>query len=206
MNTKKSSTKKSTAIDMTAMVDIAFLLLTFLILTAQAKKPEILPVDLPLSAVNSNLPKETAIITISKGKLFFSIENERIRKRALERISEKYNITFTEDEKSSFSKMDGHGIPLSQMKQVLNLPHNKRPEASFHNGIPTDSIGTNPSELYDWIKETRIATKEINNIQLEFAIKGDANESYPTVKKVIDILQSQNINRFHLITNLRRTM
>ena len=38
---------------------------------------------------------------------------------------------------------------------------------------------------------------------LDIAIKGDANEEYPTIKKVIDILQSKGKNNFYLVTGLR---
>jgi biopolymer transport protein ExbD len=38
---------------------------------------------------------------------------------------------------------------------------------------------------------------------LKVAIKGDAKEEYPTIKKVIDILQDQKVNKFFLVTGLR---
>lgn len=206
MKKKKFQNKKSLDIDMTAMVDIAFLLLTFLILTAQPKKPEILPVDLPLAKSITELSKETAIISIGQGKIFFQINNQNIKKRTLERISEKYGVILSENEKSNFIEMEEHGIPLSQLKQVLNLKPSNRLELSQHSGIPSDSINSKPSELYDWIREAHIAANEVNNGKLEFAIKGDANEYYPIAKKVMDILQSQDINSFNLITNLRSSM
>jgi len=70
-------------------------------------------------------------------------------------------------------------------------------------GIPSDSVGNNPSELHEWIIAARYATKEINNAEMRVAIKGDAKEQYPAIKKVIDILQGQKINKFSLVTNLR---
>ena len=39
--------------------------------------------------------------------------------------------------------------------------------------------------------------------ELELAIKGDAKEEYPVIKKVMDILQDQKINSFSLVTGLR---
>ena len=33
--------------------------------------------------------------------------------------------------------------------------------------------------------------------------KGDAKEEYPSIKKILGILQDQNINKFSLITSLR---
>ena len=44
----------------------------------------------------------------------------------------------------------------------------------------------------------------INSSQeLQIAIKGDAIEEYPAIKKVMDILQDQKINSFSLVTGLR---
>jgi biopolymer transport protein ExbD len=50
--------------------------------------------------------------------------------------------------------------------------------------------------------QSRYATKELHNVDLRFSIKGDSKEEYPTIRKVIDILQDQNINKFSLITSL----
>jgi biopolymer transport protein ExbD len=35
-------------------------------------------------------------------------------------------------------------------------------------------------------------------------IKGDADAAFPAVKKVLDMLQDKNVNRFNLITNLEK--
>ncbi len=61
-------------------------------------------------------------------------------------------------------------------------------------GIPTDSTGV--SELADWVYAARKA-----NPQLRIAIKGDNSAKFPTFKNVLLNLQSQNINRFNLITD-----
>jgi biopolymer transport protein ExbD len=40
-------------------------------------------------------------------------------------------------------------------------------------------------------------------VEMRVSIKGDSKEEYPSVKQVIGILQSQNVNKFSLITSLR---
>jgi biopolymer transport protein ExbD len=40
------------------------------------------------------------------------------------------------------------------------------------------------------------------NSEVQVAIKGDQAADYTTVKKVIDILQDNNVNKFNLTTNL----
>ncbi len=42
------------------------------------------------------------------------------------------------------------------------------------------------------------------NPAVQTLIKGDNNVEYPLVKKILDILQDKNVNRFSLITNLQK--
>ena len=118
--------KKSTAIDMTAMCDVSFLLLTFFILTATAKQPEALAVDTPASTVQAKLPdSDLATITIGEeGKVFFGVTGPDVRKRTLELVAEKYKMQFSKDEIEKFGKLDGFGVPLNELKGLvqLNLP------------------------------------------------------------------------------------
>ena len=69
-------------------------------------------------------------------------------------------------------------------------------------GIPKDSLN---NQLKEWIYNARIATNEDTNKErdLNIAIKGDAKEQYPVIKRVMDILQDQQINNFSLITGLK---
>ena len=195
--------RKSTHIDMTAMCDVAALLLTFFILTATARQPEPLPVDTPSSTVKIKLPPtDIATLTIGEGKVFFSVAGQQIRYRLLELMGERYQIQFSEDEKKRFSLMESFGAPITSMKQVIKMGTDQRNQPGVQPGIPTDSVGANASELHDWIRNARIATKEINNAAMRVSIKGDADEEYPTVKKIIDILQRQEVNKFSLITSL----
>ncbi len=196
--------RKSTAIDMTAMCDVAFLLLTFFILTATARQPEPLPVDTPASTVKFKLPDiDIATITIGQNKVFFGVPGQPIRKRTLEIMGEKYQIQFSDEEKTRFSVMESFGVPIGNLKQIIMMKGDERNAAGLQPGIPTDSVGQRPSELHDWILSARYATKELNNVDMRISIKGDAKEEYPSIKKITNILQDQNINKFSLITSLR---
>ena len=197
--------RKSTAIDMTAMCDVAFLLLTFFILTATARQPEPLPVDTPASTVKFKLPDmDIATLTIGqKGKVFFGVPGQPIRKRTLELMGEKYQIQFTEEEKTRFSLIESFGVPIGNLKQIIMMKGDDRSKPGLQPGIPTDSVGVRPSELHDWIISARYATKELNNVDMRVSIKGDSKEEYPSIKKLLNILQDQNINKFSLITSLR---
>jgi biopolymer transport protein ExbD len=59
------------------------------------------------------------------------------------------------------------------------------------------------NQLADWIQNARIANIEVNDKELQIAIKGDAKEEYPAIRKIMDILQDQKINSFNLVTGLR---
>ncbi len=194
--------KKMTAIDMTAMCDVAFLLLTFFILTATAKQPEPLPVDTPNSTVQVKLPDtDLAIITIGdSGKVFFGVKAPAVRRKTLDLIAEKYKLTFTEDEKTKFGLLDEFGVPVNQLKVLIAMKSADRNQKGLQKGIPHDSLD---NQLAEWVRAARNANAEVNEKQLQFAIKGDAKEEYPEIKKVMDILQDQRVNKFNLVTGLR---
>ncbi|HXI00452.1 MAG TPA: biopolymer transporter ExbD [Sphingobacteriaceae bacterium] len=196
--------RKSTAIDMTAMCDVAFLLLTFFILTATARQPEPLPVDTPSSIVQIKLPdSDISTITIGgEGKTFFGVSGQPVRVNMLERIGKRYSIQFTPEEKKRFSLIETFGVPVANLKQFISLDGATRSKEGFQPGIPADSVNGAASELHEWIIAARYATKEVNNKELRVSIKGDSKEKYPAVKKVIDILQRQEVNKFSLITSL----
>ena len=197
-------TKKSTSTDMTAMCDVAFLLLTFFILTATAKVPEVLPVDTPQSTVQTKLPAtDLSTITIGKanGKsvVFFDLKGKEIRQRTLELMAQKYNVTFTPKESEEFGLMESFGVPIQNLSQILDMKAADRSKAG-QTGIPKDSLD---NQLKEWIYNARIANIEVNDKELQFAIKGDAKEQYPAIKQVMDILQDQKVNSFNLVTGLR---
>jgi biopolymer transport protein ExbD len=192
--------RKSTVTDMTAMCDVAFLLLTFFILTAKPKVPDPVAIDVPGSTVTIKQPEENiATLVVGHGQVFFDITGSKIRVATLEQMGQKYSVSFTETEKAKYSTMQAVGLPMSQMKQYLDMENDQR-ENFKQPGIPTDSVS---NELFNWIREARIATKALNGAELRLSIKGDSKEEYPTIKKVIDILQKQKVNKFSLITSLR---
>lgn len=191
--------RTSTVTDMTAMCDVAALLLTFFILTATARQPEPLAVSTPSSSYETKVPKEdNAIITIGQGKVFFEIAGQNVKAKALERIGTDYKISFTPEEISTFSKMGSFGVPVENLKQLLAMNGADRMKPGVQTGIPFDSLN---NQLDKWVLNARYATKELNGKEMRISIKGDAKQEYPVVKKVVDILQKQNINKFLLVTN-----
>ncbi|MFD0795684.1 ExbD/TolR family protein [Mucilaginibacter litoreus] len=193
--------RKSTSIDMTAMCDVAFLLLTFFILTAKPRTEDPVPVDIPASSIEQPVPDDnTLVLTVGKGKVFFSVDGNDIRKQTLIQMGEKYKINFTPEEQEKFSGIPVFGVPIGSLKQFLALDVDQRKEYQ-QPGIPRDT--TNSNELSDWIREARKTARALHEKALYVSIKGDSKEEYPVIKDLITVLQKQKINKFNLITSLR---
>jgi biopolymer transport protein ExbD len=207
---KVKMSKKSTRIDMAAMCDIAFLLLTFFIMTSTAKLPEPVEVTTPASTVQIKLPDvNLATITVANKSAYFGAIGQDVRKLMLEKMSEKYGIEFTEEEKQRFSLIESFGVDIRALKSLIALDSGERMKPGVQTGIPFDSIN---NQLVDWIQSAREANVQLliekdvpkkDQKDMDIAIKGDANEEYPTIKRVIDILQSKKKNNFFLVTGLR---
>jgi len=195
--------RKSTAIDMTAMCDVAFLLLTFFILSAKPKVQDPVQADVPASIATFAIPEtDFSTLTVGQGKIFFNVQGQDVRIETLKQIGKKYKIAFTPEEEKVFANTESFGVPITQLKQFLNLSNDQK-NSLQQTGIPTDTTGN--SELSDWVRSARKANLGLHGVDLRVAIKGDSKEEYPTIKKVIATLQKQNVNKFSLITSLKAT-
>jgi len=192
--------RKSTSVDMTAMCDVAFLLLTFFILTATARQPDPLEVKIPSSTVQFKVPdKDLTILTIGKGKVFIEIIGKDVKILTLQKMAEKYGTTFTPEQYQRFGVVSSFGAPFNQLGNYINMNAEDRKKSGIEIGIPSDTTQNN--ELYNWIEQARRATSELHQTEMRVSIKGDADEEYPTVRRIVDVLQRQQINKFSLITS-----
>ena len=192
---------KTPRIDMTPMVDLFFLLLVFFILTATFRPEEAAPIKTPTSTSQKPIPDANLVtIMISKGdKVFFNVDNgtdssQHIRAKVLQAIGSNYKIKFTPKEIKKFEGLASFGLPVIKLKDFLNASDQKAREA-MQIGIPIDSTD---NQLLMWIRFAR----SYNN-ELVFAIKGDGEATYPVVKRVIAVLQDNNVNKFNLTTDLK---
>src|SRR5690606_8391544 len=199
----KKMKKSSTRIDMTAMCDVSFLLLTFFVLTSTAKVPEVHPVDLPNSTKETKIPSDDIVtLSIANEKVYFGIAGIEDKKDILNRMGKEYNISFTDEELNKFVGMENFGLDIRQLNQLLAKPAADLMKPENHTvGIPyKDSLN---NQLSSWVKNARESSWQRKESFLKVAIKGDKDESFGTIKEVINILQQQRQNRFYLVTGLR---
>jgi hypothetical protein len=116
----------------------------------------------------------------------------------LTNMAAQYQISFSKKEAKDFSNMGSFGMPMTDLKKWLSSMDGKEKE-KLQTGIPIDSVGGRASELSLWIRFARLA-----NPYAEVAIKGDGDAKYTIVKKVMDMLQENKVNKFNLITNLEK--
>lgn len=192
--------RKSLSIDMTAMSDVTFLLLNFFVMTAVFKPDDPLNVQLPSSTVGIQVAeKDAVILTVGKkGAVFFETMGKDIKLATLDKMAQQYKIDFTDEEKKRFANIASFGIPIQNLKKYLMFSKDQRETSNLQTGIPKDSLD---NQLSAWVMNSRKAIAELHNAQTYIAIRGDAKERYTDVKKVMDILQDQEVNKFSLVTN-----
>jgi hypothetical protein len=180
--------------DMTAMCDVAFLLLTFFILTTEFKQPDVEDIVTPSSISKSKLTEGDNTMTISvtkDGRYYFSpTNNPSQRVELLEKMGEKYNITFTDQEKTAFQNTQFVGVPVAQLKAFLQLPEDQRKK--YKGSIPMDSANT---QLVEWVQNNAKINREA-----KLAVKGDGGASYDKFKVLFEGLRDIEFYKFVLVT------
>jgi len=202
--------KGSVSLDMTAMCDVAFLLLTFFILTAKAKPQEPVDVMIPSSIVELPVP-DVNIITIlidKPGRVFIGMDNNHnARAEWLNQLGTNFNLTFNEEQKKNFVNGGILAVQANQLPQYLSADASqKKLMEEQSKGIPVDTSNTDANELKTWILAARTANQLANTNAgkpsevASVVIKADSKAPYHVIKKVLNTLEKQNVNRFSLLT------
>ena len=192
---------KSPRIDMTPMVDLFSVILIFLMLTTTMRQQEPAPVDTPFSISETPTPdfNKMTVLVSKDDKVFLNFDNGpdtllKYRPKILTAMGDRYNIQFSDKELREFEKYPSSiGVPITDMKAFLDAKTSKD-RSTFQTGVPYDSTD---NQLAVWV----LFARQVNpNIQA--VIKADTKTDYPMIKKVLDILQAKNMNKFNLVTSL----
>jgi biopolymer transport protein ExbD len=197
--------RSSPHVDMTPMVDLFSLLLTFFMLTTSFRPQEAKVIDSPTSVSEKQAPDKNVISVLisNDDKVFFNLDNGKdstthYRKDLINKMAERYNLRLNPQQIKAFEQGSSFGMPIKDLPKWLNEKDAKKKEA-YQTGIPIDTVGSQLPELSDWVLFARIVSQTA-----EVAIKGDAESDYKTVKKVMDIMQANKVNKFNLVTNLQK--
>ena len=197
---------KTPHIDMTPMVDLFSVLLIFLLLTTSFRPQEAAVVDSPNSVSEKQAPDKNimTIIVDSAGRVFFNMDNGKdttrhVRAEMLQDMAGKfknYNLKFTKKELDDFSKLSSFGSHLDTIKKWIDAPTSAERQ-KYQTGMPIYDTINNEFKYWIYFALTR-------NIDVDVAIKADGNTDYKKVKRIIDILQDNKVNKFNLVTNLQK--
>jgi len=199
---KNKLPRKSTHIDMTAMCDVAFLLLTFFMLATKFKPDEPVIVTTPSSISQIPIPENSILLTMDpKGQVFFGYDNKDAKAVMIKDMNESRNLGLTAADQQEFVIGASYGGSLSQLKDYLALDPFEKKKFPF-TGVPINDSSTdlNYNELVYWVQSARSAGDNIGKTP-RISIKADSKTPYPKVKKVLDILVDNEIDRFNLITS-----
>ena len=221
--------KKETRIDITAMSDVTVLLLTFFMLTSTFLQKEPVTVITPPSVSEEKVPDSNllSILVSPEGKVFLEVlgskdstmKSETVRADLLKNMVAEYkkthpsaNLAFTNKEMETFSKLNAFGVPITKMKEWLNLEPDLRDkflESEQNPGIPINmnEDPNNPNEFQMWVRAAyNSMNPELQESMVKgrgIAIKADQTTPYSVVNVVMDNLQTMKMNKFTLMTALK---
>ena len=223
--------KKETRIDMTAMSDVTVLLLTFFMLTSTFLQKEPVTVITPPSVAEEKVPDSNllSVLVSPEGKVFLEVlgskdstmKSETVRADLLKNMVSEYkkthpsaNLAFTNKEIETFSRLNAFGVPITKMKEWLNLEPDQRDkflESKENPGVPINmnEDPLNPNEFQMWIRAAyNSVNPELQEAMVKgrgIAIKADQTTPYSVVNVVMDNLQTMKMNKFSLMTALKNS-
>jgi hypothetical protein len=172
-------------------------------------------VDPPSSIGQITLPDNHIMITIDEqGRGFFGISNATAKMAALQRMSEKYDVKFTDEQVKKFSGLTSFGVDIKDLPRYLNSSDKERTAFQPQKGVPLDSLN---NQLRDWVSfggaeavkifneardEARASNQEFRGEKPRYAIKCDAQTKYIVVKDIVKVFTDLKIFQFNLITSL----
>ena len=205
------------------------LLLTFFMLTSTFLQKEPVTVITPPSVSEEKVPDANllSVLVSPEGKVYLEVlgskdstmKSETVRADLLKNMVAEYkrthpsaNLSFTNKEIETFSKLNAFGVPITKMKEWLNLEPDQRDkflESEQNPGVPINmnEDPNNPNEFQMWIRAAyNSVNPELQEAMVKgrgIAIKADQTTPYSVVNVVMDNLQTMKMNKFSLMTALK---
>ncbi len=183
----------------------------------------------PPSVAEEKVPDANllSVLVSPQGKVFLEVlgskdstmKSETVRADLLKNMVAEYkkthpsaNLAFTNKEIETFSKLNAFGVPITKMKEWLNLEPDQRDkflESEQNPGVPINmnEDPNNPNEFQMWIRAAyNSVNPELQEAMVKgrgIAIKADQTTPYSVVNVVMDNLQTMKMNKFSLMTALK---
>lgn len=138
------------------------------------------------------------------GRMFIGMDKQSVRLKFLDKIGERYHISFTDQQKEAFRTLELWGMDINQLQEFLTKDPSERSMIK-QPGLKLDTLGGN--QLEPLILDARKADYEVHsNTLLRVAIKCDKTTEYQAFDKLIEALQNLKVNKFNLITSARNAV
>jgi biopolymer transport protein ExbD len=198
-------------------------------LTSTFLQKEPVTVITPPSVAEEKVPDSNllSVLVSPEGKVFLEVlgskdstmKSETVRADLLKNMVSEYkkthpsaNLAFTNKEIETFSRLNAFGVPITKMKEWLNLEPDQRDkflESKENPGVPINmnEDPLNPNEFQMWIRAAyNSVNPELQEAMVKgrgIAIKADQTTPYSVVNVVMDNLQTMKMNKFSLMTALK---
>ncbi len=112
-------------------------------------------------------------------------------------LNQTRNLQLSPQELAKLKKTEFIGVPLNQLKQVLNATTDI--PASSLPGIPTD---TTNNELTHWMRSVTnvYAGGDQKDLEQMLLVKGDGDALYPIFKNIKTAFKANNLMKFRIVT------
>lgn len=181
--------------DMGPLAGVVFTLVSFFMATSYFAPREPI-VQLPEDYYDGNCmmePSSTFTITINKdNRIFFAIGNEYYQTGIIAAVAAKYSVRFTAQQPQELQKLPYIGMDVRRLPEYLAAPRMQQ-YSILKSGVPVD-------QLAEYIDATRGAYSAHERKPVFCHIRADKQIRFAKFKRITNVLQQRNINRFSLDT------
>ena len=183
---------------MSPFAGVIFLVVCFFAITTHFKAPRIGNVaieNLPESPHFSCLVENTeAVIGLgTDGRYSFSIEGPLFQTTTIQQVAAAQGIIFSEAQLSALNQLDYLDIPIEELPVILNKPSYQQ---DFHR--INQNLGLSETQLLACLMTSKKVVQSLVHKPSYVSLLIDAETNGGSVMHMLEVLQTQGINRFNL--------